>query len=88
MAAERRSGTTPLDRLRSHYDDVDLKCPKCGYVDESGKWRVTMTGGRVDYHHLCPSCGARRTRTVRTVDGEPPVADSEPPTTGDESTSE
>ena len=56
---------TALDRLRAHYDDVDLRCPECGYVDEDGGWRATTSGDRIDYRHLCPSCGAVRRRTYR-----------------------
>lgn len=65
MAADRRAGTTALDRLRTHYDSVDMVCPKCGYEDTDGKWRSEMSGKRVDYQHLCPSCGAIRRRTIR-----------------------
>ncbi|EJN60775.1 HVO_0649 family zinc finger protein [Halogranum rubrum] len=65
MAVDRRAGTTALDRLRTHYDSVDMVCPKCGYEDTDGKWRSEMNGSRVDYQHLCPSCGAIRRRTIR-----------------------
>ena len=65
MAVERGGGITALDRLKSHYDSVDLTCPKCGYEDTGGKWRVQTTGNTVLYQHLCPSCGANRQRTIR-----------------------
>ncbi|SDM08043.1 hypothetical protein SAMN04487949_0767 [Halogranum gelatinilyticum] len=65
MSTKRGSGTTPLDRLKTHYDDVDLTCPKCGYEDADGHWRVQTSGKEVHYQHLCPSCGASRRRTIR-----------------------
>ncbi|QCJ47460.1 HVO_0649 family zinc finger protein [Haloprofundus halophilus] len=60
-----RSGTTALDRLRSHYNRVDLRCPQCGYRDEDGQWTARTTGSQVLYRHVCPSCGEIRTRTLR-----------------------
>jgi predicted RNA-binding Zn-ribbon protein involved in translation (DUF1610 family) len=65
MAADRGSGTTALDRLRTHYDNVDMVCPECGYEDSDGSWQSEMSGKRIDYRHLCPSCGAIRRRTIR-----------------------
>ncbi|MFB6131556.1 MAG: HVO_0649 family zinc finger protein [Salinigranum sp.] len=65
MGAKRAAGTTALDRLCAHYDDVDLRCPKCGYEDERGRWQAWTTGRRIDYRHVCPSCGAIRRRTLR-----------------------
>lgn len=61
----RREGTTPFGKLRTHYDQVDLTCPECGYDDDDGSWKAKTTGDRVQYRHICPSCGARRSRTLR-----------------------
>ncbi|MFB6107108.1 MAG: HVO_0649 family zinc finger protein [Halobacteriaceae archaeon] len=57
-------GTTPLDRLTAHMNAADATCPDCGCHDDSG-WTARTTGGRVRYRHVCPSCGAIRTRTLR-----------------------
>lgn len=65
MSIDRGTGTTALDRLGAHYDDVDLTCPKCGHEDTEGRWRAKTTGREVHYQHLCPSCGAIRRRTIR-----------------------
>ncbi len=64
MSVWNTGGTTPLDRLKSRYDR-DLRCGECGYVDEEGEWQARTTGNRVDYRHLCPSCGAVERRTLR-----------------------
>ncbi|WP_435349691.1 HVO_0649 family zinc finger protein [Haloarchaeobius sp. HRN-SO-5] len=61
-------GTTPFERLGTHYEDVDVTCPDCGYVDEDASWKATTNGRRIDYTHLCPSCGSIRTRTVTCDD--------------------
>jgi predicted RNA-binding Zn-ribbon protein involved in translation (DUF1610 family) len=67
MSSERWGGTTALDRLKSQYDG-DIRCGECGFVHEDGEWRAETTGRRIDYRHLCPSCGAVETRTYR-LDG-------------------
>ncbi|MFC7165583.1 HVO_0649 family zinc finger protein [Halospeciosus flavus] len=64
MATGRRSGNSAFDRLASHYDDVDLTCPACGYEDEDGRWQKKVRGKRVTFSHVCPSCGEVRTRTI------------------------
>ena len=64
MHRERRPGATPLDRLGSHFDDVDLVCPDCGYDDADGRWMTETSGDRVRYRHVCPSCGSIRQRTL------------------------
>ncbi|MFB6108468.1 MAG: HVO_0649 family zinc finger protein [Haloplanus sp.] len=65
MSSAHRTGSSAFDRLRSHYDESSRICPKCGYEDTDGGWRVTTTGSRVHYRHLCPSCGATATRELR-----------------------
>lgn len=60
-----RSGTTALDRLGKHFDDVDLVCPDCGYEDREGGWQAATAGLRIHYRHVCPSCGSIRTRELR-----------------------
>jgi predicted RNA-binding Zn-ribbon protein involved in translation (DUF1610 family) len=67
MATDGRPGASALDRLRERFDADDATCPECGYEDEGG-WRAATTGDRVVYRHLCPSCGAQRTRTLRLRD--------------------
>lgn len=56
-------GTTPFDRLRSRYENVDMRCPECGYEDEDGEWLSTTDGSQVLYRHVCPQCGSVRKRT-------------------------
>ncbi|NHN60757.1 MULTISPECIES: HVO_0649 family zinc finger protein [Halorussus] len=58
-------GLSPFERLRSRYEDEDLVCPKCGYDDADGRWLAATAGDRVQYRHLCPSCGYVRRRTFR-----------------------
>jgi predicted RNA-binding Zn-ribbon protein involved in translation (DUF1610 family) len=67
MAGDAHRGTTALDRLRERFDAEATTCPECGYEDEGG-WRAAATGDRIVYRHLCPSCGARRSRTLRLRD--------------------
>ena len=33
-----REARSPFDRLRKHYEDTTLRCPKCGYVDDDGEF--------------------------------------------------
>jgi predicted RNA-binding Zn-ribbon protein involved in translation (DUF1610 family) len=63
-----RKGSSVIDRLNSQYENLDIKCPECGCVDEGASWRASTNGRRIDYRHLCPSCGNIRIRTVR-LDG-------------------
>ncbi|THE66075.1 hypothetical protein D8Y22_03890 [Salinadaptatus halalkaliphilus] len=56
---------SPFERLRQKFDDADLECRSCGYLDLEGGWRVTTSGSRVQYQFACPSCGAVETREVR-----------------------
>jgi predicted RNA-binding Zn-ribbon protein involved in translation (DUF1610 family) len=65
MSARISRGTSPLDRLRAHYDEVDAICPECGFEDLDGAWTAGAAGRRVEYVRECPSCGATRRRTVR-----------------------
>ena len=64
VMSRRSTGSTPIDRLGSHYENVDVTCPDCGYVDEDASWTVKGNGKRVDYQHRCPSCGQNRIRTL------------------------
>jgi len=65
MANSNPGGLSPFERLRSRFEDEDLVCPKCGYDDEDGKWLAATGGDRIQYRHLCPSCGYVRRRTFR-----------------------
>ncbi|WP_128477025.1 HVO_0649 family zinc finger protein [Halorussus pelagicus] len=65
MANNNPGGLSPFERLRSRFEDEDLVCPKCGYDDEDGKWLAETGGDRIQYRHLCPSCGYVRRRTFR-----------------------
>ncbi len=63
MSVQRSGGATPLDRF-SEQADSGLTCPRCGYVDENGRWRASTSGDRVRYKHRCPSCESVATRTL------------------------
>ena len=63
MSHQRSGGISAFERLKSRYESVDLQCPKCGYDDEGGSWQAATSGDRIDYKHICPSCGAIRRRT-------------------------
>lgn len=65
MSHKLPGGTNPLERLGSHFDDVDLVCPDCGFEDDGGSWTSEISGDRVRYRHVCPSCGSIRKRTLR-----------------------
>ncbi len=60
-----QKGRSPFDRLKQKFDQSDLRCRACGYVDVEGGWRVTTTGSRVRYQHVCPKCNAIETKEVR-----------------------
>lgn len=66
MPTDENGGRTAFERLRSHYEDVDLLCPECGYEDDEGSWTAKSAPHRILYRHVCPSCGAIRTRTLAT----------------------
>lgn len=59
-----KSGS-PFDRLRRKFDEAELRCRQCGYIDREGSWRVTTSGDRVTYQHICPICDAMDTRELR-----------------------
>jgi uncharacterized Zn finger protein len=65
MSRSAGTGSTPFDRLTSHYDHVDLRCPSCGYEDDGGRWKAETNGSTVLYRHICPSCGSIRKRTLK-----------------------
>lgn len=56
---------SPFERLREKFDESELRCRSCGYVDTEGGWRVTTSGGRVRYQFVCPTCDAVETRELR-----------------------
>ena len=56
---------SPFERLRAKYEDSDVRCGECGYLDEDGGWRVTSSGSRVQYQFVCPTCHAVETRVMR-----------------------
>jgi hypothetical protein len=58
------AGSSPIDRLASHYEDRDVTCPECGFVDEDATWKAKTNGRRIDYRYICPCCGDIRIRTL------------------------
>ncbi|MFB6254932.1 MAG: HVO_0649 family zinc finger protein [Halobacteriaceae archaeon] len=58
------SGTNPFDKLRIHYEDIDMKCPECGYEDNESSWESFTNGREITYQHICPNCGKVRRRTI------------------------
>ncbi|AXR79193.1 HVO_0649 family zinc finger protein [Natrarchaeobaculum sulfurireducens] len=56
---------SPFDRLRQKFDESELECRQCGYLDDDGGWRVTASRGRVQYQFVCPICEAVETRSIR-----------------------
>ena len=56
---------SPFDRLRQKFDDAELRCRACGYLNADGGWRVTTSGNRVTYQHVCPKCEDIETRELR-----------------------
>ncbi|MFB6165792.1 MAG: HVO_0649 family zinc finger protein [Haloarculaceae archaeon] len=59
------SHSTPFGRLKRHYEDDDMVCPECGHEDEDGGWQTETNGRRIDFRHVCPSCGDIRVRTLK-----------------------
>lgn len=59
----RDEGASPFERLTSHFEEVDMTCPECGYEDEDGEWLSKTDGSRVLYQHICPNCAKVRQRT-------------------------
>lgn len=59
---------SPMEWLRSHYDEEELTCPDCGYEDEEGSWVSETNGKQVHYFHECPACDAVREHTIRLAD--------------------
>ncbi|SEW31578.1 HVO_0649 family zinc finger protein [Natrinema salifodinae] len=60
MVPRNTGARTPLERIRTRYENTDKKCPECGYVDESGNWESKTDGRTLVYRHVCPSCDASR----------------------------
>ncbi|WP_138005070.1 HVO_0649 family zinc finger protein [Halalkalirubrum salinum] len=58
-------GMTALDRYKMRLDKASRTCPACGYDDTDGEWQAVTTGSRVQYRHVCPSCGSISTRELR-----------------------
>lgn len=62
-------GRSPMERLRTHYDNEELTCTECGYEDDGGAWESETNGSEVHYYHECPQCGAVREHSL-SVDGD------------------
>jgi uncharacterized Zn finger protein len=62
MSTSDAAGATPFERLREQYDTA---CSACGHEDADGRWEALTAGGRVEYRHRCPSCGAVDRRELR-----------------------
>ncbi|MFB6110576.1 MAG: HVO_0649 family zinc finger protein [Halodesulfurarchaeum sp.] len=61
MLPSHTMGVNPILRIKRRYEQSPTRCPECGHVDEERNWTCTQSGGRVEYHHVCPECGADRT---------------------------
>jgi len=59
-----RGVRSPFDRLRQHYEETELRCPECGFVDEDGSWNATANHGELQYRHVCPRCEAVDTHVL------------------------
>ncbi|SIR72233.1 HVO_0649 family zinc finger protein [Natronorubrum thiooxidans] len=59
------SSRSPFERLRDRFNETDLECSACGYIDDDGSWRVSAAGSRVQYQFICPTCDAIETREMR-----------------------
>ncbi|ELY44242.1 HVO_0649 family zinc finger protein [Natronorubrum sulfidifaciens] len=59
------SARSPFEQLRDRFNETDLECSACGYIDADGSWRVSTTGSRVTYQFMCPTCDAVETREMR-----------------------
>jgi len=61
MTTYNKQRRNPIERLRERYENSETKCPECGFVDDSeDNWLSHTDGGRIVYHHVCPSCDAAR----------------------------
>lgn len=58
-------GHSAFEQFRRKLDDSERRCRHCGYTDAEGGWRVTTSGSRVQYQHVCPKCDAIDTRELR-----------------------
>lgn len=56
---------SPFEQLRDRFNETDLECSACGYIDDDGNWRVSTSGSRVQYQFICPTCDAIETREMR-----------------------
>ncbi|MFD1514092.1 HVO_0649 family zinc finger protein [Halomarina rubra] len=63
MGQNESSGQSTFEWVRSHYDETEMKCAECGYVDEEGSWTSEANGKEIVYRHECPSCEAVRVHT-------------------------
>lgn len=59
-----RKGRSAFEQLQNHFDDTDMQCPQCGYVDDKGEWISNTDGSEVRYQHICSNCGNVRMRSV------------------------
>ncbi|MFB6220141.1 MAG: HVO_0649 family zinc finger protein [Halolamina sp.] len=59
-----KTGRSPLEGLKHHYDTAYIVCPACGHEDSDGGWVVETDGTDARYSRECPSCGAVEERTV------------------------
>ena len=58
-------GTTPLERLQDRLNREARVCPACRYEDTESGWQAVTSGSRVQYRHICPSCGEISKRELR-----------------------
>lgn len=56
---------SPFDKLRQKFNETDLRCDECGYVNPKGSWQAVAAGSHVHYQRVCLSCGVIETRVVQ-----------------------
>jgi len=62
--AKSHKQSNPFERLRDHYQQVDTKCPECGYEAADTDWKSTTDGSEVRYQRMCENCGYVHMRSV------------------------
>ena len=55
---------SPIETLRSRYDQLEDTCPWCEnkYIEKS--WQVMHMDAEIRFKHICSTCGAERQQVV------------------------